>query len=162
MISLLRLSVFSPSPNLTSLFLRKSSQIISTRLTLSSKILLHPTPKGLAGSIEISSHEFSGTSLSGLYLSEFCVKSTERLKGYGSTLLTGVDSYASHINVKSIYLHVEKNNLKAIKCYTRAGYDILLPKDSREVFSSKLGLGEGKHWLMGKGVEEGEILGFDI
>lgn len=173
-ISELRLSVFSTSlKSIRTQFLQKSSLIISSRSALGAIRIIALGNSGikinegefLTGSLELTFHEFEGCKIEtgkDTYLTEFCVLKSSRCNGIGGKLLKSVDTYCSKKNIERVYLHVEKKNTDALSVYKKAGYEVLKEHDNFYEFSDKLGLGEGRHYLMRKGRRVEGDMGFII
>lgn len=66
-----------------------------------------------------------------VYLDDFVVQKEHRNEGIGSALLDMAESYAKSKGVSKIYLHVEKENLGALKFYDKHKYQKYRLEDSR-------------------------------
>lgn len=58
----------------------------------------------------------------GIYIDDFGVTTSERNKGVGTSLIAAVENFANSKSVTCIHLHVNPNNLKAIRLYERLNF----------------------------------------
>ena len=180
-IAQLRLSVFSDfTPETRKIFCDRSCHLLSTRrhrgamcivATESEKSSPFMTPitekNRIIGTAEISFHEFSETKLgrsrpkdSILYVTEVAVNSKHRRKGIANLMMEAVDKVAKIRKTETIYLHVDVENVAALRLYNRSGYR-KLPNDNPVFleFTTKLNLHDGatkgrRHFLMAKDMKE--------
>jgi len=173
----LRLSVFSDfTPETRKLFCDRSCHLLSTRRqrgamcivatetrTSSSSFLPSMEDESVVGTAEISFHEFAETSLgrsrpqgSILYVTEVAVNSAKRRRGIAKLMMEAIDKVAKIRKTETIYLHVDVENIGALRLYEHAGYK-KLPSDDPVFleFTTKLNLHDGatkgrKHYLMSK------------
>ena len=66
-----------------------------------------------------------------LYLDDFSVAEVYRGKGMGTALIKAAEEYAHENDIRSIVLHVDVNNLKALQFYECLGYCIESEEGSR-------------------------------
>jgi ribosomal protein S18 acetylase RimI-like enzyme len=181
-IAQLRLSVFSDfTPETRKIFCDRSCHLLSTRRQRGAMCIVaatgseKPSPfmtpitekNRIIGTAEISFHEFSETKLgrsrpkdSILYVTEVAVNSKHRRKGIANLMMEAVDKVAKIRKTETIYLHVDVENVAALRLYQRAGY-AKLPSDDPVFleFTTKLNLHDGatkgrRHFLMAKDVKE--------
>lgn len=171
----LRLSVFSDfTQEQVRQYRIRACEVLNSRRMKGASCLVASTHSStsmadhkIAGSLEISTHEFDGTDLGSmrpkgsiLYITEVAVSPAVRKSGIGTKLMKGLDKLAALQNVETIYLHVDVTNTAAIRLYQRAGYQIL---DSNNPifrqFTTKLNLHDGAtkgrvHYLLHKRISE--------
>ena len=190
----LRVSVFSEfSPELKREFCRRSCEVLNNRRLKGATCLvacdgqmkklnyIKEKDICIAGSVECSTHEFSGTELGRqrpggtvLYITEVAVSPSSRRSGVGSLLMKGVDALAEYRNIETIYLHVDVQNDAACALYQKVGYEILDVNDSvYKEFTTSLNLHDGatkgrNHHLMCKNITKHQTwlstaaLGFEL
>ncbi|CAM9566386.1 unnamed protein product [Chrysoparadoxa australica] len=116
----------------------------------------------ILGSLELSTQEFPGTDLEGLYVTEVAVREGYRRRGLGKHLFKLVDMVASGLQANQVYLHVDELNFSALHLYRAGGYKELEGTPAHEAFTESLGLGGGflgkTHLLMGKPISESSYL----
>jgi ribosomal protein S18 acetylase RimI-like enzyme len=155
----LRLSVFSDftSEQVKQYRLRACEVLNSRKLRGASCLVVstNPSPtksvQNVAGSLEISTHEFDGTDLGSLrpkgsilYVTEVAVSPSLRQNGIGTILMKGLDKIALMQNIETIYLHVDITNTAALRLYEKAGYEILDRENPIfKQFTTKLNLHDG-------------------
>jgi len=66
-----------------------------------------------------------------LYLDDCSVKRDYRGRGIGTALFAAAEQYARSRSIPAIYLHVEKENTRAIKFYRNLGYETHREEGSR-------------------------------
>jgi len=128
----LRLSVFNPcaSGDFVERFVRRSLEVIADRRDRGATIILAADEEGrVVGSVELSVHEFYGTSLGAAcgagtvaYVTEVAVCSDFRRQGAGAALFEALHAFARSGGVTSLYLHVDVCNVAAIALYKKCGY----------------------------------------
>jgi len=185
----LRLSVFSNfNPESRKIFCERSCQLLSSRRRRGATCIIATIEKNsnkdqkpktktrgifrkgngpIAGTAEISFHEFSGTQLghsrpkdSILYVTEVAVDATYRRKGIAKLMMEAIDTLANTRNIETIYLHVDVTNLGAVNLYKSAGYRKLEPGNPIFLeFTTKLNLHDGatkgrNHHLMAKDLRQ--------
>jgi len=185
----LRLSVFSNfNPDSRKLFCERSCQLLSSRRRRGATCVIATTKKNpnggqtpktrtrgirrkdsgsIAGTAEISFHEFSGTQLdysrpkdSILYVTEVAVDASHRRKGIANLMMEAIDTLGNIREIETIYLHVDVTNLGAVNLYERAGYRKLDPENPVFLeFTTKLNLHDGatkgrNHHLMAKDLRQ--------
>ena len=74
-----------------------------------------------------------------IYLDDFCVDVKYRGMGVGSRLLTAAEEYANKLNIDTIALHVEKENVAAMRLYERRGYTLFRDDGSRICMTKTIG-----------------------
>lgn len=116
----------------------------------------------IAGSLEVSYHEFGGTLLGMnrtpgkvLYITEVAVLPEARRCGVARQLLSGLDKLAQRHEIESLYLHVDVTNTAAINLYLQCGYRLVERNPIHNEFTRSLNLHDGAirgrvHHLMRK------------
>lgn len=110
----------------------------------------------VVGSVEFSGSVFDGSPMEFIqgkkvYVSDLCVRKDARGSGLGILLLTMIEEYASASNYDSVFLHVERKNLKAHQLYCRLGYSKVGLADWATLFTEhRLGKSEEVYHLMYK------------
>lgn len=74
-----------------------------------------------------------------IYLDDFCVAEEYRSMGVGSRLLTAAEEYAGQLGMDTIALHVEKENVAAMRLYERRGYALFRDDGSRICMTKTIG-----------------------
>lgn len=155
----LRLSVFSDfTAEQVKQYRARACEVLNTRALRGAICLVvstNPSPtknvQNIAGSLEISTHEFDGTDLgllrptgSILYVTELAVSPSLRRSGIGTILMKGLDKIAMMQSIETIYLHVDVTNTAAIRLYEKAGYEVLDSENPVfKEFTTKLNLHDG-------------------
>jgi len=155
----LRLSVFSDfTAEQVKQYRARACEVLNTRALRGAICLVvstNPSPtknvQNIAGSLEISTHEFDGTDLgllrpkgSILYVTELAVSPSLRQNGIGTILMKGLDKIAMMQSIETIYLHVDVTNTAAIRLYEKAGYEVLDSENPVfKEFTTKLNLQDG-------------------
>jgi ribosomal protein S18 acetylase RimI-like enzyme len=155
----LRLSVFSDfTPDQVKQYRVRACEVLNSRRLRGAYCLVvstNPSPtksvQNIAGSLEISTHEFDGTYLGSLrpkgsilYVTEVAVSSSLRQNGIGTMLMKGLDKIAMMQNIETVYLHVDVTNTAALRLYEKAGYEILDTENPIfKQFTTKLNLHDG-------------------
>lgn len=73
-----------------------------------------------------------------IYLDDLAVTGKYRNKGIGTSLIKRAEEYAKEIHLTTLYLHVEKTNVSALRLYQKLGYTICEEQGSRYLMSKEL------------------------
>ena len=65
-------------------------------------------------------------------------------KGHGSGILSGIVSWLSAMGFKSLRMDVSKENIRAVRAYEKAGFEI----------TGEVKCGNNMHWLMEKSIQQ--------
>lgn len=66
-----------------------------------------------------------------VYLDDLSVSAPYRNHGIGTELICTAERFAEETGIPTIYFHVEKSNLSALRLYKRLGYSIVNEEKSR-------------------------------
>lgn len=74
------------------------------------------------------------------YIYGVAIKKEFRNKGFGCLLMKNMIEKCKELNVKKVYLSVDKNNVPAVKLYEKYGFNIEIKKSRKNVSSQQISM----------------------